>query len=38
MSFIDEKAIKPFNIVLDGGSGMAGLVAPWLFERFPAGS
>ena len=35
MSFIDEKAIKPFNIVLDGGSGMAGLVAPWLFERFP---
>jgi phosphomannomutase len=35
MSFIDEKSIKPFNIVLDGGSGMAGLVAPWLFERFP---
>jgi phosphomannomutase len=35
MSFIDEKAIAPFNIVLDGGSGMAGLVAPWLFERFP---
>jgi len=35
MSFIDEKAIKPFNIVLDGGSGMAGLVAPRLFERLP---
>jgi phosphomannomutase len=35
MSFIDEKAIKPFNVVLDAGSGMAGLVAPKLFERIP---
>jgi phosphomannomutase len=35
MSFIDVKAIKPFNVVVDGGSGMAGLVAPKLFERLP---
>ena len=27
--------IKPFNVVLDAGSGMAGLVAPKLFERLP---
>jgi phosphomannomutase len=35
LSFIDIKAIKPFNVVLDAGSGMAGLVAPRLFERLP---
>ena len=35
MSFIDAKAVKPFNVVLDAGSGMAGLVAPKLFERLP---
>jgi len=35
MSFIDVSAIKPFNVVLDAGSGMAGLVAPKLFERLP---
>jgi phosphomannomutase len=35
LSFIDESAVKPFNVVLDGGSGMAGLVAPKLFERLP---
>jgi phosphomannomutase len=35
MSFIDPSIIKPFNIVLDAGSGMAGLVAPRLFERLP---
>ena len=35
MSFIDPAAIKPFNVVLDAGSGMAGLVAPKLFERLP---
>ncbi|HET7218313.1 MAG TPA: phosphomannomutase/phosphoglucomutase [Vicinamibacterales bacterium] len=35
MSFIDESIIKPFNVVLDGGSGMAGLVAPRLFDRLP---
>jgi phosphomannomutase len=27
--------IRPFNVVLDAGSGMAGLVAPKLFERLP---
>ena len=35
MSFVDEAAIKPFNVVLDAGSGMAGLVAPKLFDRLP---
>ena len=35
MGFIDASIIKPFNVVLDGGSGMAGLVAPKLFERLP---
>src|SRR5678816_752499 len=35
LSFIDTTSIKPFNVVLDAGSGMAGLVAPRLFERLP---
>ena len=35
MSFIDPSIIKPFNVVLDAGSGMAGLVAPGLFDRLP---
>jgi len=35
MSFIDPAAITPFKVVLDAGSGMAGLVAPRLFERLP---
>jgi phosphomannomutase len=35
MSFIDESIIKPFKVVVDGGSGMGGLVAPKLFERLP---
>jgi phosphomannomutase len=34
-SFIDPSVIKPFNVVLDAGSGMAGLVAPKLFDRLP---
>ena len=33
LSFIDPPAIAPFNVVLDAGSGMAGLVAPLLFDR-----
>ena len=33
MSFIDPSVVRPFNVVLDAGSGMAGLVAPKLFER-----
>jgi phosphomannomutase len=35
LSFIDPAVIKPFTVVLDAGSGMAGLVAPRLFERLP---
>jgi phosphomannomutase len=35
MSFIDPAAIQPFKVVLDAGSGMAGLVAPRLFDRLP---
>ena len=35
MSFIDASIVEPFNVVLDAGSGMAGLVAPKLFERLP---
>jgi phosphomannomutase len=35
LSFIDPSVIKPFTVVLDAGSGMAGLVAPRLFERLP---
>jgi phosphomannomutase len=35
MSFIDPSIIKPFSVVLDAGSGMAGLVAPHLFDRMP---
>jgi len=35
MSFIDPAVVRPFNVVLDAGSGMGGLVAPKLFERLP---
>jgi phosphomannomutase len=35
MSFIDPAIIQPFNVVLDAGSGMGGLVAPKLFDRLP---
>lgn len=35
LSFIDPTSIKPFSVVLDAGSGMAGLVAPRLFDRLP---
>ena len=35
MSFIDPSLVKPFTVVLDAGSGMAGLVAPPLFDRLP---
>jgi phosphomannomutase len=35
LSFIDPSLIKPFTVVLDAGSGMAGLVAPPLFDRLP---
>ena len=35
MSFIDPSIIRPYNVVLDAGSGMGGLVAPRLFDRLP---
>jgi phosphomannomutase len=35
LSFIDPSVIRPFTVVLDAGSGMAGLVAPALFDRLP---
>jgi phosphomannomutase len=35
LSFIDPSIIKPFNVVLDAGNGIAGMVAPKLFERLP---
>src|SRR4051794_23924624 len=35
MSFIDPAIVRPFNIVLDAGSGMGGLVAPQLFAQLP---
>ncbi|MGH9313725.1 MAG: phosphomannomutase/phosphoglucomutase [Vicinamibacterales bacterium] len=35
LSFIDPSVVKPFNVVLDAGSGIAGLVAPPLFDRLP---
>ncbi len=35
LGFIDPKVVKPFNVVLDAGSGMGGLVAPKLFEHLP---
>src|SRR5438445_10353735 len=35
MAFIDPKVVRPFNVVLDAGSGMGGLIAPRLFDRLP---
>jgi phosphomannomutase len=35
LSFIDPRVIKPFDVVLDAGSGIGGLVAPPLFDRLP---
>lgn len=35
MSFIDPSIIKPFNVVLDAGNGIAGMIAPRLFEQLP---
>jgi phosphomannomutase len=35
MSFIDPSIVKPFNVVLDAGSGIGGMVAPLLFDRLP---
>jgi phosphomannomutase len=35
LSFIDPAIIKPFNVILDAGSGIGGLVAPPLFDKLP---
>jgi phosphomannomutase len=35
LGFIDTSIIHPFNVVLDAGCGMAGLVAPELFKQLP---
>ena len=35
LSFIDPAVIRPLRLVLDAGSGMAGLVGPALFDRLP---
>ena len=35
LSFIDVSLIKPFNVVLDAGNGIAGMVAPLLFKHIP---
>ena len=35
LSFIDVSVLKPFNVVLDAGNGMAGMVAPKLFAHVP---
>ena len=35
LTFVDEGVIKPFNVVADAGSGVAGIVAPRLFDRLP---
>jgi phosphomannomutase len=36
LSFIDLSIMQRFNVVLDAGNGMAGLVAPLLFKHVPA--
>ena len=35
LGFIDPSIIKPFNVVLDAGNGIGGLVAPLLFRNLP---
>jgi phosphomannomutase len=35
LSFIDPSIIKPFDVVLDAGNGIAGMVAPHLFAKLP---
>jgi phosphomannomutase len=35
LSFIDPSIIKPFNVVLDAGNGIAGMAAPRIFARLP---
>jgi phosphomannomutase len=35
LSFIDVSKIQPFDVVLDAGNGIAGMIAPKLFEHLP---
>jgi phosphomannomutase len=35
MTFIDPGVLKAYNVVLDAGSGIGGLVAPKIFDRLP---
>ncbi|MGE4054388.1 MAG: phosphomannomutase/phosphoglucomutase [Vicinamibacterales bacterium] len=35
LKFVDPSIIRPFNVVLDAGSGMGGLIGPRLFDRLP---
>jgi phosphomannomutase len=35
LSFVDPGKIKPFKIVIDAGNGMAGEVAPIVFDKLP---
>ena len=35
LGFIDPATLRPFSLVLDAGSGIAGVVAPALFDRLP---
>src|SRR5262252_2173481 len=35
MSFIDPAIVKPFNVVLDAGSGTGAIAAPTIFDRLP---
>jgi phosphomannomutase len=35
LSFIDVSKVQPFNVVLDAGNGIAGMIAPRLFDHLP---
>ncbi len=35
LSFADRNKIKPFKVVVDAGNGMAGKIAPLIFEKLP---
>ena len=35
LSFIDVAQVKPYKIAVDAGNGMAGMIAPRVFQRLP---
>ncbi|HEX8731924.1 MAG TPA: phosphomannomutase/phosphoglucomutase [Ktedonobacterales bacterium] len=35
LSFIDVAKVKPYKIAVDAGNGMAGMIAPRVFQRLP---